>query len=927
LFSGSSDRLRTAIGGYFYIYSASAGETVQFQMLDEEMDLSLASEGNSSAKSPYIMEISRATDESGEPLTTDIDNDSLIQTSEYPVRFTGNTNTILDDNFWKIYWTGGKFGQTTYQKLFSDSIYTDCWFEVGMPYSQEEIKVLEGGSEIQTDIEVSYDYNFYLKDYQKYVDRVPSERLLPNAYLIGMFQDVKISTAENLDGLLGESGITADEPANVYIPEVKNFVSLEDEYPDVSALTSDLSVLTDLINSDNGQVSGRGTAQIHVPNSNGVTLETLNLHEYLTEKVPLVTLSASTTAYVDNALQNIMFDSPCLGGSNYVEPVFTQMADETHELFPYYVKIRFPSRTANFSMEMADSSEVEVISDYGYPVYFGESIIENEYSAKFLKSLKEAFNEEADGVTVSDQEYVLDQKYLSSSQDATYDTTVTTAATTTLRTIDYFDLWTYSYENYNSQTDNCYFTGERTISREAAMDTTSTYRYFNSKGAIGVLKDTLRALTDGGGGSHEVYNEDIIFAELFNGWRHNYTGKYNETIAYRIEKIGGAGTGDAKTQKPLQNFWIFNSTKAAGRIADESTDLTLFDSQIKYGEDYTYNVYKYVIVVGVRYKLSDLILSRITNSTKSGDYCIEFYDPSTGEQAESPYASETEFVTATDPYVADCMVTMEPAIKIYEVPMFSKTLKVIDHPPNQLNLNPFFFLDDSRIIGYNINYETFDKRAYPEPLTAIDMERRSAYLNANDLLEDEDITLETRSQQRYIEIYRLSEKPTTYADFANNLISTLDLMLEDSIYTLPSIIFYDKINTNQKYYYLFRILNENGEPSHLSEIYEAELINDGGYIYGLFNLLFAEDLEIDNFINPSITFQKLLQIQPNMSQIAFKDTDVNYAATATEQLKSMALSTATDPIWDKTFKIRLTSKKTGKKIDLNVTYKYSHNSN
>jgi len=32
------------------------------------------------------------------------------------------------------------------------------------------------------------------------------------------------------------------------------------------------------------------------------------------------------------------------------------------------------------------------------------------------------------------------------------------------------------------------------------------------------------------------------------------------------------------------------------------------------------------------------------------------------------------------------------------------------------------------------------------------------------------------------------------------------------------------------------------------------------------------------------------------------------------------IGTAADLIWDKTFKIRLTSKKTGKKIDLNVTY-------
>jgi len=195
------------------------------------------------------------------------------------------------------------------------------------------------------------------------------------------------------------------------------------------------------------------------------------------------------------------------------------------------------------------------------------------------------------------------------------------------------------------------------------------------------------------------------------------------------------------------------------------------------------------------------------------------------------------------------------------------------------------------------------------------------------MLEITDQTLESRAQQRYVQVYRLNEMPSSYTDFDGQLISTIDLKLSDSVYTLPSTIFYNKVNTNQKYYYLFRVLNENMSPGQISEIYEAELINDGGYTYGMFDLLFAEDLEIDNFTNPTEVFKKLIQLQPNMSQIAFDDTDVDYGGTAEGELVNMGLSTADDPIWDKTFKIRLTSKKTGRKIDLNVTYKYDINSN
>ena len=38
------------------------------------------------------------------------------------------------------------------------------------------------------------------------------------------------------------------------------------------------------------------------------------------------------------------------------------------------------------------------------------------------------------------------------------------------------------------------------------------------------------------------------------------------------------------------------------------------------------------------------------------------------------------------------------------------------------------------------------------------------------------------------------------------------------------------------------------------------------------------------------------------------------------KLANVAVGKADDTIWNKTFKLRLTSKKTGKKIDFNLTY-------
>ena len=132
--------------------------------------------------------------------------------------------------------------------------------------------------------------------------------------------------------------------------------------------------------------------------------------------------------------------------------------------------------------------------------------------------------------------------------------------------------------------------------------------------------------------------------------------------------------------------------------------------------------------------------------------------------------------------------------------------------------------------------------------------------------------------------------------------------------------FDDTINTNQKYYYMMRTLNQQRNVGHLSEIYEAQLINDGGYLYAIFNVLYHYEIEQEVFINPTKSFKKLFQLQPNMNQIQLITTDVDYSQEATEQIGNVQVGDVEELIWDKTFKIRLTSKKTGRKIDLNITY-------
>jgi hypothetical protein len=119
---------------------------------------------------------------------------------------------------------------------------------------------------------------------------------------------------------------------------------------------------------------------------------------------------------------------------------------------------------------------------------------------------------------------------------------------------------------------------------------------------------------------------------------------------------------------------------------------------------------------------------------------------------------------------------------------------------------------------------------------------------------------------------------------------------------------------------LFRVLNDNRVPGNVNTIVEAELVNDGGYKYSLFDVLFEEDLIEEEFTFPSTSFKNIFQLVPNMSQVTINTDEVNFQDTAKNQYENIKVGVAEDLIWGKTFKIRLTSKKTGKKIDLNITY-------
>jgi len=908
-YSGSTDTFRTALGSFFTLKETTSETwTSGFYSDYIEFNGSAGSypntiEGGTKLANPYLKTIVSRFEENltveGTPTNYDliylIDPTAVIPNYKYPARVTGKPpeeeGGAKDDNEWKAVWIGGTWGENTYNAIYNEDVFDDNSFKYPTPYPAIEanrINALDPGL-ISDSIEITYDYNRYFPNYEKYVNSLDSELLIPNLYMLQM-HDLLVDTTDELT------------------PTLHNFTTLDGAITTEKILQDQYTIGTYLDAYDN--------VTYVEPVDGGVSVANVEV----ATSVLTTPLSEETQTDVKNNLQNIIFGT--YDSSSPVNELFSDAADNASN-YPYYMKIKFPTETWETSSDYQDS----LTSD----------IVNNSMADKFLKTIKEIFTNQLEGFQPKENPYSQFKKFYSASVGGIISEYIN-MEDKVIREIDYLKMLGHMHNDYISQTSNCCFVEEDSLAVRAAMDTKGTYRYFN---CLNVLKSLRSARA-------QVYDEFV------NNWLYkdvdidgtDSTGAlvqpiskiyqqisenefYTETVAYRVEKIGGPPEGDGFTQNTLQNFWFLNRR--------DLEDLIFYDTQVKYGKDYTYRVYAYEVSIGVKYRFSDLAVTRKISQDDPEtptQYCLEFYNPYTGEPADylwqaagtddidSSVATTSQLKTSNR-YFADFYVNVEPSVKLMEVPIYEKTLKILDHPPNRMNVSPTQYLDNSQRLGFGLKYETFTRTTFPSIITTADEAYKSDYLHANDMLPGDIIDTESRSKQEYLQIFRLAEEPKSIRSFDGNLLSTIKLKANVDADRLSYVDFADRIQKNQKYYYLFRIINESGAVGQLTEIYQAELVSDGGFKFSLFNTIFESSLDDTSYTNPSLAVKKLMQLQPNISHLTLDTSNADFSATAQSQLDdgNIGVGSVDDLIWDKKFKIRLTSKKTGKKIDLNITYK------
>ena len=391
--------------------------------------------------------------------------------------------------------------------------------------------------------------------------------------------------------------------------------------------------------------------------------------------------------------------------------------------------------------------------------------------------------------------------------------------------------------------------------------------------------------------------------KIVNGYMRDYEDiikgatAYSETLMYKIKKYRGKPVG-----RPIQTFYACNT---------ENTDIMRFiDTQVKYDMEYTYVICAYQIVVGSQYYYKNVKFgSSLANN---------------GREVEEEQSESDKY-----DYFASAVVAMRPSIKLIEVPIFAETQRIVDTPPVAPNIEivPYFGVNNKLIFRFNNGFD--DYKFMPPIFNAEDQQNYDKIRKTQKLRSDEPIRFKSDDPAASFEVFRIKKKPKTYLDFKGSQRALINTDIsEETIQKASAATYIETLSPNTKYYYTFRSKDIHGYLSNPTQVYEVELVDNSGNTFPIVNVVnFKPQIPATT----SKAMKKYLHIMPTVLQSVLNeeksgliDEDGERETTAYAAGKSIFLGKAEEDVWDKNFKIRLTSTQTGRIIDLNLSFVYRH---
>jgi hypothetical protein len=223
----------------------------------------------------------------------------------------------------------------------------------------------------------------------------------------------------------------------------------------------------------------------------------------------------------------------------------------------------------------------------------------------------------------------------------------------------------------------------------------------------------------------------------------------------------------------------------------------------------------------------------------------------------------------------------------------------------------------------NLSGNSGDIEEMPVIITDADADFYKKYREARGLDEDAPIRFASDDAAGRFEIYRTDVPPKSYEDFRTSLYAIVGAV------DVASASMKSKVETNKKYYYTFRAIDQHDNRSNPSPVYQVEIVENNGMMFFLSSVY--EFPTMEDKTTHARTFQRFLKINPNMIQSlvnieeTFPDAYIDDASAYSAPGDRVILGKAGQDVWEKNFKLRVTSKHTGRKFDINLTCKTQYN--
>jgi len=412
---------------------------------------------------------------------------------------------------------------------------------------------------------------------------------------------------------------------------------------------------------------------------------------------------------------------------------------------------------------------------------------------------------------------------------------------------------------------------------------------------------------------------DNFTKTTFRGYESLLNGdeSYSETLVYEVEKW--SSTIDGQLINKIQSFYLPN---------DSSKTIDLFDTQVKYNKSYVYRIFTYKAVFGTSYNYS-IQEENIDEEAKTAIFAVTMA-PNI-KIIRTPYYNVNEFLGFYNPgIIGGGGIIDEPQITGGN----HMTTVVLDEAPLPPEIEIVPLIQEPSKIIINMKDTIGSMKQKPRPIEENDIGMYQALLEKQ-YKEKFDITKEQLAQidvlnesilfksdepSLYIQMFHTIEKPQTYEDFQNSIKQLLNG---------PNNSAKINLNFNQKNYFTFRAIDQHGKFSNPTDVYEVEIKEENGMSFPVIKVLDLEEeakkteqLEREEDQKFSLTGKRFIHIKPCYQQWVMKEKYNEEEFSSAFDIPDFSIGDAEQSIFQKNrkFKIRLTSKKTGRKVDINVNF-------